>query len=244
MDWPNLQSCRAIPLYAGIEKLSKEGDNLQWGGPTLFANGKFATPDGTAHFSTVAPKQRRAPQGMFYLSTRRGKQMRSVRPHTRLIILTYESTPSDVLDSMRAHAFSFFSVPYREDYLIQMIRFAVESPTWDDGIELISGTPEWIRIRASCQERTANRLMQFLNEMSELPLLEREQVGSAFRELLMNAIEHGCQLDPEKHLEIEYVRTKHNCLPNRRSRPGIQSRQAPRRHRAFARRSQRTHCDP
>jgi anaerobic selenocysteine-containing dehydrogenase len=55
---------------------------LQWGGPTLFANGKFATPDGKAHFSTVAPKQRRAPQGMFYLSTRRGKQFNSMIQRT------------------------------------------------------------------------------------------------------------------------------------------------------------------
>jgi predicted molibdopterin-dependent oxidoreductase YjgC len=73
---------RAIPLYAGIERLSKEGDNLQWGGPTLFANGKFATPDGKAHFSTVAPKERRAPKGMFYLSTRRGKQFNSMIQRT------------------------------------------------------------------------------------------------------------------------------------------------------------------
>ena len=73
---------RAIPLYAGIERLSKEGDNLQWGGPTLFADGKFATPDGKAHFSTVAPKQRRAPKGMFYLSTRRGKQFNSMIQRT------------------------------------------------------------------------------------------------------------------------------------------------------------------
>jgi anti-sigma regulatory factor (Ser/Thr protein kinase) len=128
------------------------------------------------------------------------RKIRSVRPHTRLIILTDESTPSDVLDSMRA---------YREDHLTEMIRFAMESSVWDDGIELISGTPEWIRIHASCQERTANRLLQFLREMSELPPLEREQVGAAFREMLMNAIEHGGQLDPEKRVEIEYVRAKH-----------------------------------
>jgi anti-sigma regulatory factor (Ser/Thr protein kinase)/ActR/RegA family two-component response regulator len=138
------------------------------------------------------------------------RKVRSVRPHTRLIILTYESTPSAVLDSMRAHAFSLFSAPYREDQLSKMIHFAMESPAWDDGIELISGTtPGWIRIRAQCQESTANRLVQFLNEMSELPPLEREQVGNACREMLMNAIEHGCQLDPQKNVEIEYLRAKH-----------------------------------
>jgi len=137
------------------------------------------------------------------------RKIRVMRPHTRVIILTDESTPSSVLDSMRTNAFSFFSVPYQEERLIEMIRLAMESPAWDDGIDLISGTPEWIHIRASCQESTANRLVQFLNEVSELPPPEREQVGTAFREMLMNTIEHGGQLDPEKNVDIEYARAKH-----------------------------------
>ena len=69
---------KAIPLYAGIERLSSEGDNFQWGGKTLFANGKFATSDGKAILSAVIPKERRAPKGMFYVSTRRGKQFNSM----------------------------------------------------------------------------------------------------------------------------------------------------------------------
>jgi molybdopterin-dependent oxidoreductase alpha subunit len=69
---------RAIPLYTGIERLSKEGDNFQWGGPTLFTDGKFATLDGKAHFSSVIPKERRPPEGKFYLSTRRAKQFNSM----------------------------------------------------------------------------------------------------------------------------------------------------------------------
>ena len=69
---------RVIPLYAGIERLWEEGDNFQWGGQRLFADGKFATSDGKAHFSLVLPKERRASKGMFYVSTRRGKQFNSM----------------------------------------------------------------------------------------------------------------------------------------------------------------------
>jgi molybdopterin-dependent oxidoreductase alpha subunit len=69
---------RAFPLYAGIEKLSMEGDNIQWGGPTLFAGGNFATQDGKAHFLPVSPKVRPPRDGMFYVSTRRGKQFNSM----------------------------------------------------------------------------------------------------------------------------------------------------------------------
>lgn len=69
---------KTIPLYAGIEKLSKEGDQFQWGGPRLFTGGRFATPDGKAHFTAVTPLERRAPAGQFYVSTRRGKQFNSM----------------------------------------------------------------------------------------------------------------------------------------------------------------------
>jgi molybdopterin-dependent oxidoreductase alpha subunit len=69
---------RAVPLYAGIERLEKQGDSLQWGGPSLFADGRFATSDGKAHFSVVAPHGRAAPPDGLRVSTRRGKQFNSM----------------------------------------------------------------------------------------------------------------------------------------------------------------------
>ena len=69
---------RAVPLYAGIENLVREGDSFQWGGRWLFADGNFATADGKARFSVVVPKERRLPPGMLYMSTRRGKQFNSM----------------------------------------------------------------------------------------------------------------------------------------------------------------------
>jgi predicted molibdopterin-dependent oxidoreductase YjgC len=69
---------RAVPLYAGIEKLSKQGDSVQWGGETLFAEGRFATPDGRARFAAVALPKRPSRDGRFLVSTRRGKQFNSM----------------------------------------------------------------------------------------------------------------------------------------------------------------------
>jgi anti-sigma regulatory factor (Ser/Thr protein kinase)/ActR/RegA family two-component response regulator len=136
------------------------------------------------------------------------RKIRVVHQHTRLIILANESTPADVLASMREHAFSFFSKPYSLEQLAEMIRLATEAPSWDDGIELRSATPEWIRLEVRCQVRTADRLLQFMKEISELPDMEREQVGMAFREILLNAMEHGGGLDPEKYVEVEYIRAQ------------------------------------
>ena len=137
------------------------------------------------------------------------RQIRRLRPHTRLIILAGEGTPSDVITSMRERAFSYFSKPFSLDTLAEMIRMATEGPCWDDGIEIVSGTPELIRILARCDVKTADRLVQFLNEIVELPGPERNQVATAFREMLLNAIEHGGHLDPNQYVEIEYVRARH-----------------------------------
>jgi len=137
------------------------------------------------------------------------RTIRTVRPHTRLIILTNESAPADVIDAMRQRAFSYFSAPFSMDVLADMIQKAVEGPCWDDGIEIISATPEWIRLLARCDRKTAERVLQFFNEIADLPEPERGAVGMAFREMLLNAIEHGGGLDPTKNVEIAYVRARH-----------------------------------
>ena len=69
---------RAIPLYAGIETLQTPGDQVQWGGPRLFDDGKFATPDGRARVRAVELRGRQLEPGTFFVSTRRGKQFNSM----------------------------------------------------------------------------------------------------------------------------------------------------------------------
>jgi anti-sigma regulatory factor (Ser/Thr protein kinase)/ActR/RegA family two-component response regulator len=137
------------------------------------------------------------------------RKIRGIRPHTRLIILADDSTPADVITSIREHAFSYFSTPFSPDELTVMIRHAIEEPCWDDGIEVVSATPEWIKIAARCDLKTADRVLQFMDEFAELPDRERHAVGTAFREMLTNAIEHGGRLDPNQQVEISYVRARH-----------------------------------
>jgi len=91
---------RSVPLYIGIETLKAKGDQVQWGGRTLYADGRFATPDGKAHFAAVVPRRSTAESAetaesgdqttthsalsadsavhLFRVSTRRGKQFNSM----------------------------------------------------------------------------------------------------------------------------------------------------------------------
>ncbi|HEY1467412.1 MAG TPA: ATP-binding protein [Candidatus Acidoferrum sp.] len=136
------------------------------------------------------------------------RQLRMVRPHTRLIILTDEFVPGDVLAAIRGRAFSYFARPFSTEKLAEMIRIAMSEPCWDEGIELISATPNWVRVMVRCDVLTANRLIQFYREAGDLPDAEKEEVACAFREILMNAMEHGGNFDPSQYVEIGYVRTK------------------------------------
>jgi len=134
--------------------------------------------------------------------------IRKIHPHTRVIILTGEATPADVIWAMREHAFSYFSTPFSLESLASIVQCAVEEPCWDDGIEIGPATPDWIRLLVRCDTRTAERLVQFFHEIVDLPDSEKEAVAFAFRELLMNAIEHGGKFDPEQYVEISYLRTR------------------------------------
>jgi len=83
---------RAIPLYQGIETLAAKGDQIQWGGPTLFADGRFATEGAKARFvpvrlrpettiersHPVRPRPDHLSSPHFLVSTRRGKQFNSM----------------------------------------------------------------------------------------------------------------------------------------------------------------------
>jgi len=139
-------------------------------------------------------------------------RLRLVRPHVRLIILTDEFVPGDILESIRAHAFSYFSKPFSTEKLSDIIRGAMNEPLWDDGIEILSATPNWIRLSVRCDLLAANRLIQFYRESSGLPDAETEEVATAFREILLNAIEHGAGFDPTQFVEIGYVRTRRMVL--------------------------------
>jgi molybdopterin-dependent oxidoreductase alpha subunit len=50
---------RVMPIYQGIEKLTKEGDQLQWGGPQLYSEGFTMMPANRAIFTSLEPPDNR-----------------------------------------------------------------------------------------------------------------------------------------------------------------------------------------
>jgi molybdopterin-dependent oxidoreductase alpha subunit len=69
---------RVIPAYDGIQRLAREGDSFQYGGPHLCPDGVCPTPDGRARFAAVPIAAPAAAGPGLRLSTRRGKQFNSM----------------------------------------------------------------------------------------------------------------------------------------------------------------------
>jgi len=130
----------------------------------------------------------------------------------KVIIMAGESTRNDIIAAMRARAFCYFSKPYFEAMFDEILRHAVSRSPWEDSIEVSSATPAWLRVIARCELATADRLVQFMSEISDLDGKERDSMGFAFKEILMNAMEYGGQFNRERLVEASYVRGKRMVL--------------------------------
>ena len=96
---------------------------------------------------------------------------------TKVVILARDSTRDDIIGAMRAGAFSYFSKPYFEAAFDEILRHAASSAEWEDSIQVSSATPAWLRVIARCELATADRLIQFMNEVSDLDGKERDRWG-------------------------------------------------------------------
>ena len=128
-------------------------------------------------------------------------------PATPVVVMTAQNTSDNLIRSIREKAFAYFSKPFSPSAVVEMVNRALDSPAQRDDIEVLSATPGWIALQLRCKVETANRLLQFLRELPvELPVEEQEDIATAFRELLINAIEHGGRLDPDQKVEVACIR--------------------------------------
>jgi CheY-like chemotaxis protein len=134
-------------------------------------------------------------------------KLRSLHPALPVVMMTVKNTPENVLGSLRREAAAYISKPFSRDTLLAMLHNARSNAVHDD-IRILSDKPNWITLQIRCRIATADRLTQFVRELpGDLEPDLREQVATAFRELLMNAVEHGGHLDPDKTVNLSYIRT-------------------------------------
>lgn len=135
-------------------------------------------------------------------------QIKAVRTDMRIIVLAPALTDADVVHALRADAFACFTEPFDYAEIADMTRSALSAVDWKDGIEVLSGLPSWLTLRVACGLVTVDRLTRFMTEWrGDLPSDERDLLMAAFRELLLNAMEHGAGFDADKTIQVTAART-------------------------------------
>ena len=131
----------------------------------------------------------------------------------RVIVMTADDTPQTVLQALREQAYQYIAKPFDPAALLEQVQHALELSTDPLPIEVLSARPNWVELLVPCDLGTADRIQGFLAQLrADLPEEVRQNVGSAFREMLLNAVEWGGKLDPHRKVRIAYLRAKRMLL--------------------------------
>jgi CheY-like chemotaxis protein/anti-sigma regulatory factor (Ser/Thr protein kinase) len=136
------------------------------------------------------------------------RRIHRLQPGLKAIVLAPEATSEDAVAALRSHAFACFREPFDPDAIVPIIERALAAEDWRDGISVCSASPDWITLRVSARRLTAERLARFVDLLiPRAPDQRRATLLAAFREILLNAMEHGAGFDPEKAVEVSAIRT-------------------------------------
>jgi len=141
------------------------------------------------------------------------EEMRLIRPGVKCIILARNSTPDEVIAALRARVFAGFTPPFDARDIARIALSAASDSQWREDIQVLSARPGWVSVRVNCRLITAERLVTFARELSvQLPEETRQDMLQAFREILLNAMEHGAAFNPEQVVEVTAVRTARSLV--------------------------------
>ena len=147
-------------------------------------------------------------------------ELEEQRPGLRVVLLAPSVSPDDLVAALRAHVFACFTRPFDLDEIVAMVQTALSDAHWRDGIEVVSGLPNWMTLKVACRLLTADRLVTFIKDYeSGLPDRERDRLALAFREMLVNAMEYGGRFDPAQVIEVTAARTERTVVYHMRD-PG------------------------
>jgi len=130
----------------------------------------------------------------------------------RVIMMTADHTPETLLHTIRESAYQYIGKPFTLESMMELVGKVITCPE-QAAIEVLSAKPEWVELLVPCQKEAVDRIESFLMAMKgDLAEEVRYSVGQAFHELLLNAIEWGGKLDPNRKVHIAYLRTKRMIL--------------------------------
>jgi two-component system, OmpR family, response regulator len=130
----------------------------------------------------------------------------------KVIVVTADETPATVIRAIHDRAYQYIVKPTPPKTIVELVQGALAAPSLRP-IEVVSARAEWLELLVPCERDAAERIQGFIERLDAgLPADVRDSIGQAFRELLMNAIEWGGRLDPNRTVRIACLRTKRMIL--------------------------------
>lgn len=136
---------------------------------------------------------------------------RPLRP--RVIVMTTDDTPETLLRAVREQAYQYVKKPVDPEELLRLVSEALAAPPAEPPIEVVSARREWVELLVPCDRASAERIQGFMAHLAgDLDEETRDSLGRVFRELLLNAVEWGGQLDPNRQVRISCLRARRMLL--------------------------------
>jgi len=130
----------------------------------------------------------------------------------KIVIMTSDGTPESVLGAVREQAYEYLSKPFPPKKAVEVATRALGQDS-SGPIEIVSAKPHWVELLVPCTRDAADRIQSFLIKLdADLPDDQREMIGMAFRELVLNAVEWGGKWNPNRKVRIAYVRSSRILL--------------------------------
>lgn len=139
-------------------------------------------------------------------------RVRGRESQPKIVIMTSDGTPETLLRAIREQTYDYLGKPFPPKQVVEVAQRALKQNA-SPPIEVISALPHWVELLIPCTREAAERIQAFLLKLeADLPDNLRNSIGFAFRELLLNAVEWGGKLDPNRKVRIAQVRTSRMLL--------------------------------
>jgi CheY-like chemotaxis protein/anti-sigma regulatory factor (Ser/Thr protein kinase) len=139
-------------------------------------------------------------------------RLRARKKRPRVVVMTSDDAPETLLKAVREQAFKYVHKPVESAALLRTVREVLRAPEAPP-VEVISAKPEWVELVVPCTREAAERIQLVMTGLdADLAADIRESIAYAFRELLLNAVEWGGRLDPQRKVRISYLRARRMLL--------------------------------
>lgn len=135
-------------------------------------------------------------------------KLRTRKARPRVVVMTSDEAPETLLKAVREQAVRYIHKPVAPAALVETVRDALAAPEVMP-IEVTSARPEWVEMVVPCTREAADRIQSVMAHLdTDLAPELRDSIAYALRELMMNAVEWGGRLDPNRTVRIACLRAR------------------------------------